>query len=402
MLLFLSAFFLVYGSLHWFFYRLLTAAWSPGRWRGPLLLFLLLMVLSPVLVRALERWAMEGPALWLAHIGFTWMGFIFLFTVLALLLLPLRGLSAWRRAAAAGRLRLPGDRPGYGFRLASPRGTFVAAFLVAVSASAYGYWEARDIRLEQVRLDSPKMAGFAPAITAGGAEEPAVWPPARPLRIVKITDLHLGLQIRERRLAPVLEVVRRARPDILVATGDIVDGQGDGIAHLAEQFRRLEAPLGKFAILGNHEFYIGAATAQNFLEEAGFTVLRGESIEIGGRLRIAGVDDRTGIMLGLTPPDQEERLLAGLAADTFNILLKHQPAIEPGGVVDLQLSGHIHRGQIFPFNFFTWLAYRVPSGLSRAADGRYLYVGRGAGTWGPPIRLLAPPEVTLLELGAEI
>jgi uncharacterized protein len=429
MILFLSFFLVVYGGMHWFFYRLLTAAWSPGRLRAPVLFFLALMVLTPPLVRILEHREAELTARALAHIGYSWMGFVFLFCVMALLLFGLWLPFRWRRKAA--RLRLPGDGGARRLRLSAPARIFWLALLAALAASAYGYREATDIHLEEVRLVSPKLAGFAPArlgLSAGlatvladhalqevddagsrgdaasGPDPEALvpWPLGRPLRIVKITDLHLGLILREKRLAPILEVVRQARPDILVATGDIVDGQSYGLAHLAEKFRRIEAPLGKFAILGNHEFYIGAEESRLFLEDAGFTVLRGESVEIGGRLRIAGVDDRTGISLGLVAPDQEERLLASLMPDRYNILLKHQPEIVAGGSVDLQLSGHVHGGQIFPFKLFTWLAYRVPMGLSRAGDGRYLYVGRGTGTWGPPIRFLAPPEITLFELAAEM
>lgn len=391
MILFLSLFFVIYGAMHWFFYRLLVAAWSPGRLRLPVLLFLGLMVLSPPLVRILEGRGWELSAQLLARIGYSWMGFIFLFCVIALVFLVLRlPLLYWGRNRKQSRLRLPGE--GVGRR--RYRGSALicgTALVLALGATVYGYREARLIGLEEVRISSPKLLGFAPDPTSA-------WPEDRPLRIVMITDVHLGLIVREQRLAPMLAVVRQARPDILVATGDIVDGQGDGIAHLAEKFQRISAPLGKFAILGNHEFYVGAAESRQFLEAAGFTVLRGESVAIGGRLRIAGVDDRTGIRMGLVDADQEQRLLAELPADTFNILLKHQPEIVAGGPVDLQLSGHVHGGQLLPFKLFTWLAYRVPMGLSRSADGRYLYVGRGSGTWGPPIRFLAPPEITLIEL----
>lgn len=394
MLLFLSAFFVVYGVMHWFFYRLLAAARPPGRLRPLLLFFLLLMVLSPPLVRILEQRGQEPLAWALAWLGYSWMGFIFFFCAAALALSavawPLR--RWWQRRQP---LVLPGEAAPRLRSLPLAALMFWPALLAALLALSFGYREAGDIRLEQVRLASPKLYGFAPD------PEAAPWPLERPLRIVKLTDVHLGLIIREKRLAPMLEVVHRARPDILVATGDIVDGQGDNIAHLAAWFREIEAPLGKFAILGNHEFYIGSQESRQFLEAAGFTVLRGESVEIGGRLRIAGVDDRTGVRLGQVAVDQEKRLLAALPPDTYNILLKHQPEVVAGGVVDLQLSGHVHGGQLFPFNIFTWLAYRVPVGLSQDDDGRLLYVGRGSGTWGPPIRFLAPPEVTLIELQQE-
>ncbi|MFH7319668.1 metallophosphoesterase [Desulfurivibrio sp. D14AmB] len=381
MLLLLSAFLLIYGAMHCYFYWRLRGALPPlGAGRLIIGLFLLLMVLAPVLVRLLEQQGRALAATLLAHLGFGWMGFLFLFTVVALLLDALRLLRA--RWAGPARLALPGAATSsWPARVLAPAAIFWLAFLAAAAGCAYGYREALDIRLERVRIVSDKLPLEAGVV-----------------RVVQVTDIHLGLIVREGRLERMLAVVAQARPDLLLATGDIVDGQGDNIAPLAERFRRLEAPLGKFAILGNHEFYVGAAASLAFHESAGFTVLRGELARVTPWLRVAGVDDITGERLGLTPPGQEEQLLALLPAETFNILLRHQPKVVPGGPVDLQLSGHIHRGQIFPFNLFTWLAYRVSTGLRVAADGRYLYVGRGTGTWGPPIRFLAPPEVTLIEL----
>lgn len=380
MLLFLSAFLLIYGAMHGYFYWRLRAALGLGAARLPILLFLLLMVLAPVLVRLLEQRGWDLAALLLAHLGFGWMGLLFLFCVLAGLLDGARLLHS--RLVRPTKLVLPdGGGSGLATRLLTPAAIFWLALLVAAASCAYGYREALEIKLERVEIVSDKLP-----------------PGQEPLRIVQVTDIHLGLIVRERRLARILAVAAAARPDLLLATGDIVDGQGDNLSRLAGEFHRLETPLGKLAILGNHEFYVGEAAAVAFHELAGFTLLRGEALRVTPHLTVAGVDDVTGVRLGITPPAQEERLLAALPEDTFNILLRHQPVVVPGGPVDLQLSGHIHRGQIFPFNLFTWLVYRVSSGLSVAADGRYLYVGRGSGTWGPPIRFLAPPEVTLIEL----
>jgi predicted MPP superfamily phosphohydrolase len=96
----------------------------------------------------------------------------------------------------------------------------------------------------------------------------------------------------------------------------------------------------------------------------------------------------------------EQALLASLPRDRFTILLKHRPTVEPQsrGLFDLQLSGHVHKGQIFPFNLITHLVYPVKMGLSGDGAGSLLYVSRGSGTWGPPLRVLAPPEVTVIDL----
>ena len=133
------------------------------------------------------------------------------------------------------------------------------------------------------------------------------------------------------------------------------------------------------------------------LRNAGFTVLRGESVEAGG-LVLAGVDDPSVVMSGQHAGLDTGRALASSTLHDFVILLKHQPVVDDATPFDLQLSGHIHGGQIFPFVYLTWLSYRIHTGLTELADGRRLYVSRGTGTWGPPIRLFAPPEITLITI----
>lgn len=390
MLIFLTGFFLIYALLHGYFYFRLNAAVAlNGRWRAAVLLWLALMIPAPLLVRVLERADLHTPALLIAYSGYFWMGALFLFCVVALWLDIWRLLATglvllWRRLRAAiGPAMEPpvpvASRLG---SLGSPRAIFLAAAIFALVASAYGYWEAQQIRLERLVITSDKLA----------PEQP-------PIRLVQISDVHLGLIVGPARLARMLEVVRRAEPDLLVSTGDLVDGQSDGLNGAAELFRRIEPRLGKYAVLGNHEFYVGMEHSLDFHRRAGFTVLRGEAATVVEGLVLAGVDDQTGIALGLTPADQEARLRASLAPENLNLLLKHQPRLAAGpGKVDLQLSGHVHQGQIAPFNLLVRLVHPVAMGLTLTGDGEYLYINRGAGTWGPPIRFLAPPEVTLIEL----
>jgi predicted MPP superfamily phosphohydrolase len=124
--------------------------------------------------------------------------------------------------------------------------------------------------------------------------------------------------------------------------------------------------------------------------------LRGESAKVGG-IVLAGVDDHTASATGQPVKLDTGKALAAVTAHDFIVLLKHQPLVD-STPFDLQLSGHVHGGQIFPFVYLTQLSYHVYSGLTELADGRRLYVSRGAGTWGPPIRLFAPPEITLITI----
>jgi predicted MPP superfamily phosphohydrolase len=165
----------------------------------------------------------------------------------------------------------------------------------------------------------------------------------------------------------------------------------------------VDPPLGKFAIAGNHEFYAGIRQSGRFLRAAGFKFLRNEDFELNGLINLVGVDDPAGKRrypeIGQVGKE-EKILLADLDSERFTLLLKHRPTveIESLGRFDLQLSGHTHGGQIFPFNLITRLFYPRERGLYRLDKESVLYVSRGTGTWGPPMRFLSPPEVTLIEL----
>lgn len=128
-------------------------------------------------------------------------------------------------------------------------------------------------------------------------------------------------------------------------------------------------------------------------------MLRGEAVEVAG-IYIAGVDDPAGKQFGKPNGNSERGLLSGLDHDKFKILLKHRPLVsnDGTGLFDLQLSGHTHKGQIFPFSLVTKFYYPKHAGFLDLKNGSHLYVSRGSGTWGPPIRFLSPPEVTVIEL----
>ena len=247
----------------------------------------------------------------------------------------------------------------------------------------FGYYEARTIRTETVAIRSTKIPEEIGTLT-----------------IAQISDVHLGLIVRHKRLKRILNAVRRTNPDILVSTGDLVDGQIDNLTQLAELLQTVNPPYGKFAITGNHEFYAGLDQALHFVQTSGFTVLRGETYDVAGIITVVGIDDPTGKRFGLYRGVSESTLLSHNPDKKFVLLLKHMPTVskEALGLFDLQLSGHTHKGQIFPFNLITRLFFPHHTGLIPLSHGSQLYVSRGSGTWGPPIRFLSPPEVTIIKL----
>jgi hypothetical protein len=179
-----------------------------------------------------------------------------------------------------------------------------------------------------------------------------------------------------------------------------VDGELDGVEGLAEILRGIPAPRGKIAVLGNHEYYAGIDRSIAFTRKSGFTLLRDESATIDDAVRIAGVDDPAGARYGRAGGTSEAALLGNRPDGRFTLLLKHRPKLDPatGGNFDLQLSGHTHHGQLFPFRLLTRLAYPLLGGDHPVPGGGILHVSRGTGTWGPPMRFLAPPEITVVDI----
>jgi len=375
MTLFLLTFLLIYGSVHLYAFLKAKAALEFSAATGIfIVLFMLVMGLAPLIVRALERTGLELFARVMAYIGYTWMGVLFLFFSYSL------AADVYRLFIFLGGAIFSRDLSGLSL---SPRYAFFLPLFLSLVTSLYGYFEARDIRTERWTLKSPKIPQEIGK-----------------LKIVQISDVHLGLIVREERLKRILRLVKAENPDILVSTGDLVDGEVCRLNGLEDLLKEIKPRYGKFAVTGNHEFFAGFENAKCFTENAGFTLLRGEGITVQGILNIAGVDDPSGKRYGLAKEISEKILLSGLPQDKFTLFLKHRPIVDQDakGLFDLQLSGHIHKGQIFPFSIITWLYYPVNSGRMNLTDNAFLYVSRGAGTWGPPIRFLSPPEVAAIEL----
>ncbi len=375
MALFLASFFLIFSLMHAYVFLKARAGFPFGHGTGiPVALVMVFLILAPVASRILERQGAETAARFVSWGGYLWLGFMF-FMVLSLLAVDLyRGLAHLAGVAAGRDLSafVPGAK---------------AAFLVPVALScavtAWGFHEALDIRTERVVVETDRLPENLERV-----------------RVCQISDVHLGLIVREERLARMLEIVRKENPDLLVSTGDLVDGPLAHLPDLLEQFRDIRPPLGKVAVTGNHEFYVGLEDALAFTKDAGFDVLRGEVRDVSGVITLAGVDDPAGRGFALKGRvDGERELMAGLSRDRFVLFLKHRPVVEEEslGLFDLQLSGHTHRGQIFPFNHIVDLYFPARSGLHDLGHS-HLYVSRGSGTWGPPIRFLAPPEVTVIEI----
>jgi predicted MPP superfamily phosphohydrolase len=351
------------------------AAFSLGIKGGiPLGFLFAFMVAAPVIVRILEQHGLEVLARLLAYVGYGWLGMVFLFISVSLVI------DCYKFILYTSSVLLHKDISAM---LPSATVSFSVPFILSLLVYGYGYLEARDIRMERVTVATEKLPSHA-----GG------------IRIAQISDVHLGLIVRQGRLGRILDIVREEDPDILVSTGDLVDAQLDNLTELRDMLRMIRPRHGKFAVTGNHEYYAGLEQALAFTEDAGFRVLRDEAVTVGGMISIAGAEYRSRNPGERQQGISEARLLESLSRGTFTLLLKHVPVVdkETLGSFDLQLSGHTHRGQIFPFTLVTKLAYPRMAGFHGLPGASSLYVSRGSGTWGPPIRVLAPPEVTIIDI----
>ena len=377
-IIFITAFLVLYGSLHLYFYIKLKRAIDMGSISNLFIIIALcFLLLSPIFTHMLTQTEHVLLTNILAHIGFIWMGALFLFFSIYLLVdVYWVILNISDRIFSPNLLRyIPGARI-----------TFFIALLIIAGILVYGRFEAENISVERIGLRTAKLP-----------------PRVSSLRIVQITDIHFstlnGLKFAQK----IEKIINGLHPDILVSTGDLIDRGLVEMEGVASLFRAIKTTYGKYAIAGNHEFISGIKKAVEFTEKAGFCMLRNEGVTVGGFLNIAGVDDPAGKRFGTAASISEDKLLASFSRDTLNIFLKHQPKIESNslGKFDLQISGHTHHGQIFPFTLITSLFYSYQKGLHKVSNDSYLYVSRGTGTWGPPIRFLTFPEITVIDFQRE-
>jgi predicted MPP superfamily phosphohydrolase len=223
------------------------------------------------------------------------------------------------------------------------------------------------------------------------------------LRIAQITDLHVGPTIRKKFVEKVVRLVAKAAPDLIVVTGDLADGRVRDLADQVAPLSALRAPLGQYYVTGNHEYYWEGAGWIEKVKELGFAPLLNEHAIIqkeGKSFAIAGVPDPTAEHFGHPGPNLE-RAFEGIPGDAYpRIFLCHQPKYaahaERQGAT-LQISGHTHGGQFFPWTLIASWVHRFNHGLHRLSS-MWIYVSRGTGYWGPPVRVGSPAELTLLEL----
>lgn len=220
------------------------------------------------------------------------------------------------------------------------------------------------------------------------------------VRVVQITDLHVGGLVTHGYLVRVLDLVASLGPDLVVITGDLTDEKEGGDGEVLRRIAALKARYGVLTVMGNHEYYIGASRTVAAFERAGLPVLRQSHRVVGDGLVVVGVDDPSFLGGRGKVPQAIRAALAEVPQGFPILLIMHQPLgleIAAMAGVDLMLCGHTHGGQVFPFHIISRLAYGVLTGVYRIGD-MTLVISNGAGFWGPPMRIAAPPDITVVTL----
>ena len=324
-------------------------------------------------------------------LGFFLFGLSSIALVLQLVVDAGRGLAAlWRRfVLARGRsAAVPSDAPTDPAR----RGFFGQLANLGVVGTASGVAGFGFVQVqatpEVLHVQVP-IVGLPPALHG--------------LRIVQMTDIHVGPTIKREYLERCVEVCNAQDADLVAVTGDLIDGfvgqLRDDVAPLGD----LRAREGVFFVTGNHEYYWDGPAWCDEVARLGLTVLDNRHVVIergGAKLLLAGVTDISAGSMVASHASDPAKACAGAPSCDVRVLLAHQPrsvyAAAKAGY-DLQISGHTHGGQYFPMNLLVYLAQPYVAGLERHED-MWIYVSRGTGYWGPPMRAGAPSEITLLEL----
>ena len=253
----------------------------------------------------------------------------------------------------------------------------LALLFLVIALSAYSLYEGMRVpRIKEVTLYSTKITS--------------------PLKIVSLPDIHIHRALSARKLKGIIQATNNLKPDIIALPGDIIDDRADTIKDLVSLLHEFKSSLGTYVTDGNHEIYTGTKEAQHQFKKERITYLHNEAQRVRPDVIVVGVPDIQSSRIGL-PPDMKKALPQ---TDSFTILLAHSPKMfdMPDNTADLQLSGHTHGGQIFPFHILTWLSnHHYLAGLYQDGN-RNLYVSRGAGQWGPQMRLLAPSEISVINV----
>jgi len=346
---------------------------NAGWWIAAVLFWL--VAFAYVIGRFAER---TGPV-WLAEpmikTGSYWLGAMAYLTLLFLLIDMIRGLNGLFHFT---------DFLQFNWMSSKGKTAILLVYSVAAIILITGYLNAKIpiIRKQSVQLNKPVPGGIQ--------------------NVVLVSDIHLGMMISNGKLNRLVELVNQQNTDLVLLAGDVFDEDLGPVIqnNMGDLLKNLRAKHGVYAILGNHEFFGNADAAQKYLENHNITVLRDSTVTLQNGITIVGREDITGQRMNGKPRKSIEKLLAGVDTEKPVFMLDHQPyklADVATHNIDLQVSGHTHHGQMWPFNYITGAMFEISRGYGKINDTHF-YVSSGFGTWGPPIRTNSRSEIIVLEI----
>ncbi|WP_031009081.1 metallophosphoesterase [Streptomyces sp. NRRL F-5727] len=417
------------GAVHWYVWRRLVRDVTAPGGRARRLGTVLVVVLPLLSVGALASGRAGVPFVVqqvVAWPGFLWLALL-LYVVLALVVgeavRPVLTRVLARRAAAApaaAPVAVPapapvpvpergqeGEESETGAEPEGETGAGVSASGVSASDVSRRLFVSRVVGGAAVAVAAGTVANGAYGVLRGPRVKRVTVPLAKlpraahGYRIAVVSDIHLGPILGRAHSQRIVDTINATQPDLIAVVGDLVDGSVADLGPAAEPLAQLRARHGSFFVTGNHEYFSGADAWVDHVRELGLRPLRNERLEIAAGFDLAGVDDVAGESEGRGP--DFGRALGDRDRSRAAVLLAHQPIVIDDAVahgVDLQLSGHTHGGQLWPGNFLAELANPTVAGLERYGDTQ-LYVSRGAGAWGPPVRVGAPSDITVVQLASK-
>ena len=356
---FFIVFLLIYSGIQSFFYAFSATTFSKKMKRNTII-FLIIMITCPFIYNISLSKQYYTLARFSGFTGFFWMGFSFLFFSLGFI--PFILSKIYKTAA---------------------KKIFYLTLLICFSLIFTGFFKACDIKVREIVIETEKL------------------PLDFSVRIAHLTDIHFDYIKPYDISDKIIKILSTEKSDIIVITGDIIDGVARNEKIISKKLAALKTPL-KFAVTGNHEFYHDLENSLEFIKDSGFKTLHGDTEKINSYLNISGVDDITlnRQKNGYSTQKQELKIINDISTKTFNILLKHQPYLseETDKKIDLQLSGHTHNGQIFPFRFAAGILYRYLNGMYLTPNNNRIFVSSGTGFWGPPFRVFTESQIVFFNI----
>lgn len=351
MSIFLILYFFIIGFFHFFFYLKLRI-FFPFSNQGKFLYLIIsiILIFLPFFSRILEKNGIVLISSILIYIFYFWIVYLFIFNFFGAIFLPFTLIS--------------------NIKMVLNKILFFLPLLII----AIGFFQDKKLDIKHFEIKNEKIK--------------------KPLKVGFISDLHLGLTQGRNKVKKILEALEKEDIDILLCGGDLLDSSyhRDNLNLL----KNFNPPLGKYAVFGNHEWYVGIEKSMEIYDEMGFNILRFETLKVDGNILIAGAEDETSRYF--KKEFEEKNFLKNLKNEEFIIYLRHRPPKEKLKNVNLCLSGHTHSGQFFPFSLITYFTFKYHSGFYKVDEEFSIYVSSGAGTWGPPVRFLTTRDIGIFSL----